>query len=188
MLDVLELYGIPAIFEGIVVDACAIEFVAATVADTDFLLINPQFTDNAVLEGTQQQRFRINDGGAGAADADATFKCIGFQSPIDNTLAKATGTGNTATVYARVASGTNGGGCLLMYGWRPEFYEDAGTTGIPGVRVRVANGIILQNGTATSNAYPIGTGTSTAGYGNQSAAITSRTTTCLLYTSDAADE
>ena len=177
VLDVLELYGIPAIFEGIVIDACSLEFTANTVADIDFLLINPQFTDSAAFEGIQQQRFRINDGGGGQADADGTFKCIGFQSPIDNTLAKATATGNTATVYVRVASGTNGGGCLLLYGWRPEFYEDAGTTGIPGVRVRVANGIILQNGTATSNAYPIGTGTSTAGYGNQSAAITSRSAT-----------
>ena len=177
VLDVLELYGIPAIFEGIVVDACAIEFVAATVADIDFLLINPQFTDNAEFEGTQQQRFRFNDGGAGAADADATFKCIGFQSPIDNTQAKAVGTGNTVNAYARVASGANGGGYLLMYGWRPEFYEDGGLTGIPGVRVRVANGITLQNGTATSNAYPTGTGTSTATYTNQSAAIASRSTT-----------
>ena len=149
----------------------------ASIADIDFLLINPQFTDNAEFEGTQQQRFRFNDGGAGAADADATFKCIGFQSPIDNTQAKAVGTGNTVNAYARVASGANGGGYLLMYGWRPEFYEDGGLTGIPGVRVRVANGITLQNGTATSNAYPTGTGTSTATYTNQSAAIASRSTT-----------
>ena len=165
-LDIIELYGIPEIVEGAVNDAVAWEFVT-TVTFIDFMQIAPSFTDSTAFEGTQQQRFRIN-----ANDSSATFKNIGFHAPVDNTLAKAFGTADQGNFYVRGSQNTSGG-VILMYGWKPEFYEDGGATGIAGVRVRVANGITIDSGATVNDNFNTA-GESSANYSQQNNAITSR--------------
>ena len=135
---VFEIYGIPDIVEGLDIFRMSLEYTGQA-GEGSLMFVEPNFSSPE-----NQRRWRTQSPGG-----DTLMSSVGFYSPLDNTLANAFTTDNSATAYFRTASGAAGGQLYNYYAWRPSFFSDVGLTNpIPAVRIRSTSNLPL-NGTAT---------------------------------------
>ena len=131
---VFEIYGIPDVVEGLDIFRMSLEYTGQA-GQGSLMFVEPNFSSPE-----NQRRWRTQSPGG-----DTLMSSVGFYSPLDNTLANAFTTDNSATAYFRTASGANGGQLYNYYAWRPSFFSDVGlTNAIPAVRVRSTSNMSLN--------------------------------------------